>query len=108
MIAAGRDGGVFCGVVRAQTLQCFWTNTEYISQCQFVLDNSNHPYAQLLASSSLVRQVTEHTSSNPQVRALGQWLAGYEFARSTHVRPYHDPYRTPVCPLEERRSLCGC
>ena len=52
----------------SQTLQCFWTSPEYISQCQFVLDNSQHPYAQLLASSSLVRQVTEQTSSDPQVR----------------------------------------
>lgn len=44
-----------------QTLLCFSTSTEYISQCQFILDNSSSPYAQVLASSSLVKQVTDHT-----------------------------------------------
>ncbi|KAJ7517501.1 hypothetical protein O6H91_21G026900 [Diphasiastrum complanatum] len=45
------------------TLQCFSLNTEYISQCQLILENSTSPYAQLLASSSLVKQVTERTLS---------------------------------------------
>lgn len=45
------------------TLQCFSVNTDYISQCQFILDNTSSPYAQMLASSSLVKQVTEHTLS---------------------------------------------
>ncbi|GJP36962.1 hypothetical protein CLOM_g1463 [Closterium sp. NIES-68] len=44
-----------------QTLLCFSTSTEYISQCQYILDNSSSPYAQVLASSSLVKQVTDHT-----------------------------------------------
>ncbi|GBG80488.1 hypothetical protein CBR_g30950 [Chara braunii] len=42
-----------------QTLHCFSVNPEYISQCQFILDNSQSPYAQLLASSSLVKLVTD-------------------------------------------------
>lgn len=45
------------------TLACFSVNTEYIQQCQYILDNSSSPYAQLLASSSLVKQVTEHVLS---------------------------------------------
>lgn len=44
-----------------QTLVVFSTNVEYISQCQYILDNSSSPYAQLLASSSLVKQVSEHS-----------------------------------------------
>ena len=44
-----------------QTLLVFSTNVEYISQCQYVLDNSSSPYAQLLASSSLVKQVSDHS-----------------------------------------------
>lgn len=41
------------------TLKCFSVNTEYISQCQYILDNAATPYALLLASSSLLKQVTE-------------------------------------------------
>lgn len=43
------------------TLKCFSVNTDYISQCQFILDNALTPYALMLASSSLLKQVTEHT-----------------------------------------------
>ena len=42
------------------TLKCFSVNTDYISQCQYILDNASTPYALLLASSSLLKQVTEH------------------------------------------------
>lgn len=49
--------------VAESTLQCFSINAEYISQCQYILDNSTSPYAQLLASSSLLKQVTERTLS---------------------------------------------
>ncbi|KAH9686611.1 Importin N-terminal domain-containing protein [Citrus sinensis] len=43
------------------TLKCFSVNTDYISQCQFILDNALTPYALMLASSSLLKQVTEHS-----------------------------------------------
>lgn len=46
-----------------QTLQVFSVNTDYISQCQYILDNSASPYAQLLASSSLVKLLTDNTLS---------------------------------------------
>eukprot|EP00897_Mesotaenium_endlicherianum_P004381 jgi/Mesen1/3971/ME000210S03214 len=46
-----------------QTLQVFSVNSEYITQCQFILDSSSSPYAQLLAASSLVKQVTDHALS---------------------------------------------
>ncbi|XP_078427480.1 ARM repeat superfamily protein isoform X2 [Wolffia australiana] len=44
-------------------LKCFSVNTDYISQCQYILDNSPSPYALMMASSSLLKQVTEHTLS---------------------------------------------
>uniref|UniRef100_A0A1J3GYT8 Exportin-7-A n=1 Tax=Noccaea caerulescens TaxID=107243 RepID=A0A1J3GYT8_NOCCA len=43
------------------SLRCFSVNTEYISQCQYILDNSSKPYSLMLASSSLLKQVTDHT-----------------------------------------------
>lgn len=43
------------------TLKCFSVNTDYISQCQYILDNALTPYALMLASSSLLKQVTEHS-----------------------------------------------
>lgn len=41
------------------TLKCFSLNTDYISQCQYILDNTSSPYALMFASSSLLKQVTE-------------------------------------------------
>ncbi|XP_072984276.1 uncharacterized protein [Typha latifolia] len=43
------------------TLKCFSVNTDYITQCQYILDNALTPYALMLASSSLLKQVTEHS-----------------------------------------------
>jgi len=43
------------------TLKCFSLNSDYISQCQYVLDNASSPYALMLASSSLLKQVTEQS-----------------------------------------------
>lgn len=45
------------------TLKCFSANIDYISQCQFILDNALTPYALMLASSSLLKQVSEHSLS---------------------------------------------
>ncbi|KMZ59932.1 hypothetical protein ZOSMA_63G00440 [Zostera marina] len=42
------------------TLKCFSVNSDYISQCQYILDNALTPYALMLASSSLLKQVTAH------------------------------------------------
>ncbi|KAM7254642.1 hypothetical protein ACFE04_004022 [Oxalis oulophora] len=44
-----------------RTLKCFADNTEYIPQCQYILENSSNAYALMLASSSLLKQVTEHS-----------------------------------------------
>ncbi|RAL51924.1 hypothetical protein DM860_010642 [Cuscuta australis] len=41
------------------TLKCFSINSSYISQCQYILDNASTPYALLMASSSLSKQVTD-------------------------------------------------
>ena len=45
------------------TLRCFSVNTEYIPQCQYILDNALTPYALMLASSSLLKQATEQSLS---------------------------------------------
>ncbi|KAJ0043500.1 hypothetical protein Pint_18409 [Pistacia integerrima] len=41
------------------TLNCFSVGTECISHCQYILENALTPYALMLASSSLLKQVTE-------------------------------------------------
>lgn len=46
-----------------RTLKCFSANVDYIPQCQYILDNALTPYALMLASSSLLKQVTEHSLS---------------------------------------------
>eukprot|EP00891_Asterochloris_glomerata_P007395 jgi/Astpho2/7395/fgenesh1_pm.00114_%23_12_t len=47
-----------------QFLRVFGLSTEYVSHCKAILDNSQSPYAQLLASSSLLKVVTEHSLSS--------------------------------------------
>lgn len=42
-----------------QQLLTLQSNADFIPQCQFILDNSNQPYAQLLASSSLEALITQ-------------------------------------------------
>lgn len=44
-------------------LKCFSENSDYIAQCQYILDNASTPYALMLASSSLLKQVTDQTLS---------------------------------------------
>uniref|UniRef100_A0A0D3EMD3 Importin N-terminal domain-containing protein n=1 Tax=Oryza barthii TaxID=65489 RepID=A0A0D3EMD3_9ORYZ len=44
------------------TLKCFSENSDYISQCQYILDNASTPYALMLASSSLLNQVNDRTN----------------------------------------------
>lgn len=51
-------------------LRVFATSTEYVPHCKAILDSSSSPYAQLLASSSLIKIVTEHSMAT-QVRT---WL----------------------------------
>ena len=41
------------------TLKCFSTNTDYVSQCLYILDNASTSYALMMASSSLLKQVTD-------------------------------------------------
>lgn len=45
------------------TLKCFSESNDYISQCQYILDNASTPYALMLASSSLLKQVSDHSLS---------------------------------------------
>lgn len=45
------------------TLKCFSVNPDYITQCQYILDNALTPYALMLASSSLLKQVMEQSLS---------------------------------------------
>jgi len=45
------------------------TKLEVLSQTQYILDNTSSPYAQLLASTSLLKIVSEHWNTfNPQAR----------------------------------------
>lgn len=44
-------------------LKCFSDNSDYIAQCQYILDNASTPYALMLASSSLLKQVAGQTLS---------------------------------------------
>ncbi|KAI4384594.1 hypothetical protein MLD38_002723 [Melastoma candidum] len=70
------------------TLKCFSVNTDYISQCQFILDNALTPYALMLASSSLLKQVTEHTLALQLRLDIRNYLINYLASRGPKLQPF--------------------
>ncbi|XP_051118324.1 uncharacterized protein LOC127242236 isoform X2 [Andrographis paniculata] len=70
------------------TLKCFSTNIDYISQCQFILDNALTPYALMLASSSLLKQVTEHSLSLQLRLDIRNYLINYLANRGPELQPF--------------------
>ncbi|KAH9557462.1 hypothetical protein CY35_07G085500 [Sphagnum magellanicum] len=70
------------------TLACFSQNSEYISQCQYILENSSSPYTQFLASSSLVKQVTDHTLSLQLRLDIRNYVVGYLASKGQELQPF--------------------
>uniref|UniRef100_A0A5B7AV32 Putative exportin-7 isoform X3 n=1 Tax=Davidia involucrata TaxID=16924 RepID=A0A5B7AV32_DAVIN len=70
------------------TLKCFSANTDYISQCQYILDNALTPYALMLASSSLLKQVTEHSLSLQLRIDIRNYLINYLAKRGPELQPF--------------------
>ncbi|CBI40647.3 hypothetical protein AAG906_015204 [Vitis piasezkii] len=70
------------------TLKCFSVNTDYISQCQYILDNALTPYALMLASSSLLKQVTEHSLALQLRLDIRNYLINYLATRGPELQPF--------------------
>ncbi|KAF9587660.1 hypothetical protein IFM89_004492 [Coptis chinensis] len=70
------------------TLKCFSVNIDYISQCQYILDNASTPYALMLASSSLLKQVTEHSLSLQLRLDIRNYLINYLATRGPELQPF--------------------
>ncbi|GAQ78625.1 Nuclear transport receptor RanBP16 [Klebsormidium nitens] len=71
-----------------QTLAVFSVNTDYISQCQYILDNSASPYAQLLASSSLVKLLTDNTLSTQLRLDIRNYVVSYLATKGPKAEPF--------------------
>ncbi|KAK2991729.1 hypothetical protein RJ639_032459 [Escallonia herrerae] len=70
------------------TLKCFSANVDYISQCQFILDNASTPYALMLASSSLLKQVTDNSLSLQLRLDIRNYLISYMANRGPELQPF--------------------
>ncbi|XP_073110621.1 uncharacterized protein [Elaeis guineensis] len=70
------------------TLKCFSVNTDYISQCQYILDNALTPYARMLASSSLLKQVTEHSLSLQLRLDIWNYVINYLATRGLELQTF--------------------
>ncbi|XP_048325677.1 uncharacterized protein LOC107412822 isoform X3 [Ziziphus jujuba] len=70
------------------TLKCFSVNTDYISQCQYILDNALTPYALMLASSSLLKQVTEHSLALQLRLDIWSYLINYLASRGPKLQSF--------------------
>ncbi|GMH18647.1 hypothetical protein Nepgr_020488 [Nepenthes gracilis] len=70
------------------TLKCFSVNTNYISQCEYILENGRTPYALLLASSSLLKQVTENNLPLPLQLHIRDLVINYLAARGPNLESF--------------------
>ncbi|KAK1578194.1 hypothetical protein Q3G72_028343 [Acer saccharum] len=70
------------------TLKCFSVNTDYIAQCQYILDNALTPYALMLASSSLLKQVTDHSLALQLRLQIRNYLINYLATRGPELQPF--------------------
>ncbi|XP_021714703.1 exportin-7-like isoform X2 [Chenopodium quinoa] len=70
------------------TLKCFSMNSEYIPQCQYILDNALTPYALMLASSSLLKQVTDQSLSLQLRLDIRNYLINYLATRGPELQHF--------------------
>ncbi|WOK95926.1 exportin-7-like isoform X2 [Canna indica] len=70
------------------TLRCFSVNPDYIPQCQYILDNASTPYALVLASSSLLKQITEHKLSLQIRLDIRNYVISYLAARGPELENF--------------------
>ncbi|KAJ0266295.1 ARM repeat superfamily protein [Hirschfeldia incana] len=69
-------------------LRCFSVNKDYIPQCQYILDNSSQPYSLMLASSSLLKQVTDHTLPLNLRLDIRAYIVNYLATRGPEMQPF--------------------
>ena len=81
-----------------QQLLTLQSTADFIPQCQFILDNSVLPYAQLVASSSLENLVTQFWNNFSQVIRYHPYLL-YE------ITPRHNTHWTG--PKNRNSQLCA-
>lgn len=70
------------------TLKCFSVNVDYIPQCQYILDHALTPYALMLASSSLLKQVTAHSLSLQLRLDIRSYLVNYLATRGPELQAF--------------------
>ncbi|KAJ4771637.1 ARM repeat superfamily protein [Rhynchospora pubera] len=69
-------------------LKCFSENSDYIAQCQYILDNASTPYALMLASSSLLKQVTDQTLSLQLRLDIRNYVVNYLATRGSELQNF--------------------
>ncbi|KAJ3676579.1 hypothetical protein LUZ60_003991 [Juncus effusus] len=69
-------------------LKCFSENSDYISQCQYILDNASTPYALMLASSSLLKQVTDQSLSLQLRLDIRNYVVNYLATRGAELQSF--------------------
>ncbi|KAL5220326.1 hypothetical protein ABZP36_025039 [Zizania latifolia] len=70
------------------TLKCFSENSDYISQCQYILDNASTPYALMLASSSLLKQVSDRSLSLQLRLDIRNYVINYLATRGPKLQQF--------------------
>ncbi|PNT70346.1 exportin-7 isoform X3 [Brachypodium distachyon] len=70
------------------TLKCFSENSDYISQCQYILENASTPYALMLASTSLLKQVSDCSLSLQLRLDIRNYVMNYLAARGPKLQNF--------------------
>eukprot|EP00611_Tribonema_gayanum_P000066 TRINITY_DN1003_c0_g1_i5.p1 TRINITY_DN1003_c0_g1~~TRINITY_DN1003_c0_g1_i5.p1 ORF type:complete len:1118 (+),score=547.47 TRINITY_DN1003_c0_g1_i5:341-3694(+) len=73
-----------------QQLMSLQSSVDYIPQCQYILDNSQNPYARLLASNSLTQLITQHWNSFsvPQRVDIRNYILSYLASQGPSLKDY--------------------
>eukprot|EP00898_Chlorokybus_atmophyticus_P001655 jgi/Chlat1/2490/Chrsp175S02362 len=71
-----------------RTLAVFSVNPEYISQCEYILTSSSSPYAQHLASSSLVKLISDNNIALQPRLQIRNFVLNYLYTNGPKLQPF--------------------
>lgn len=89
-------------------LLVFSSSSEYAPQCKAILDNSSSPYAQLLASSSLLKIVTEQGVSKALLLDIRNYVLGYLANRGPNCQVTPSPQNEALETKPRVWCVCAC
>eukprot|EP00892_Ulva_mutabilis_P000720 jgi/Ulvmu1/10649/UM066_0030.1 len=89
-----------------ESLTPFGKSTDYIPHLRTILDNSNNPYAQYFASSSLLKMITEQSVRVEIKLEIRQYFLGYLESKGPSFMDHHHLITSLVTLIARITKLC--